>query len=229
MEITEFIKRELDGWGKFERIIFPLGILSIILISLYMHDSRIALVSAVCGLSYTILAGKGKISCYFFGLAGTLCYAYLAFKNHLFGNLFLYMLYYFPMQIIGIFKWKKHLKRDAQEIVKTALNKRDKIIYSTVAIVCTVVLYFILLSLNDQSPIIDAITSVFSVIGLILTVKRCVEQWYIWFVVNGLSTIMWIDAYLKGSNCFATILMWGGYFLLTIYFLYTWKKELGEN
>lgn len=226
MNILEFTKKELSGWGKIERIIFPLEILLIILISIYMKDNKVALVSAVCGISYTILAGKGKISCYLFGLAGTFCYSFISFKNALYGNLALYALYYFPMQVLGIFKWKKHLKSDIQEIEKAKLSKKERIIYSLIAVFGSVILSFVLWKLNDQNPIIDAITSVFSIIGLILTVKRCIEQWYIWFVVNGLSMIMWIQAYLNGSNCFATILMWATYFVLSIYFLHTWNKEM---
>lgn len=226
MKITEFIKKELSGWGKIERVVFPLEILLIIILSVLIGDSKIALVSAVCGISYSILAGKGKISCYIFGLSGTLCYAYLALKNNLFGNLALYVLYYFPMQIVGIFKWKKHLKKDSQEIVKTKLTNKERIFYTLISIVCSVILYVILLFLHDQSPIMDSVTAVLSVVGLILTVKRCIEQWYVWFIVNGLSTIMWINAYLHGSNCFATILMWATYFVLSIYFLITWKREL---
>lgn len=226
MKITEFIKKELSGWGKIERVVFPLEILLIIILSVLIGDSKIALVSAVCGISYSILAGKGKISCYIFGLSGTLCYAYLALKNNLFGNLALYALYYFPMQIVGIFKWKKHLKKDSQEIVKTKLTNKERIFYTLISIVCSVILSVILLFLHDQSPIMDSVTAVLSVVGLILTVKRCIEQWYVWFIVNGLSTIMWINAYLHGSNCFATILMWATYFVLSIYFLIAWKKEL---
>lgn len=226
MNIREFIKKELSGWGQVERILFPLGILLIILISIYMKDNKVALISAICGISYSILAGKGKISCYLFGLCGTLCYSFISFKNHLFGNLALYLMYYFPMQIFGIFKWKQHLKKDTQEIIKTKLSCKERWVYLFISVVFSLVMYFVLLKLNDQNPLIDSVTSVCSVIGLILTVKRCIEQWYVWFFVNGLSTVMWIEAYLNGSNCFATILMWATYFILSIYFLYTWKKEL---
>ena len=226
MKITEFIKKELNGWGKYERIVFPAEIFLIILLSIYMKDSKIALISAICGISYTILAGKGKISCYFFGLCGTLCYAYISLKNYLFGNLALYALYYFPMQIVGIFKWREHLKTDSQEIIKTKLSNKERCVYLSLTIILSVILYFILLYFNDKSPIIDSVTSVLSIAGLMLTVKRCIEQWYVWFVVNGLSTIMWIEAYLHGSNCFATIIMWATYFVLSIYFLHTWKKEV---
>lgn len=229
MKIIEFIKGELRGWGKYERIIFPLEILLIILISIYIGDNKIALISAICGISYTILAGKGKISCYIFGLTGTLCYAFLAFKNALFGNLILYMFFYFPMQIVGIFKWKKHLNKDSREIIKTKLSSPERLIYISSALILSFLTAIILKKIGDATPYIDAFTTIFSVAGLILTIKRCIEQWYIWIVVNGLSVIMWIEAYINGSNCFATVLMWATYFVLAIYFLYTWKKDLQNS
>lgn len=229
MALVDFICRELKGWGKVERVVFPLGILAIIILSFVMKDSKIALVSAICGVSYSILAGKGKISCYFFGLCGTLCYSYISLQNHLFGNLVLYMCYYLPMQVMGIFKWKQHLKKDCQEIEKTMLSKVERYMYFLGVVLLTFIVYIILYKMHDQSPIIDSVTSVLSVFGLILTVKRCIEQWYVWFVVNGLSVVMWVKAYLLGSNCFATILMWAIYFVLSIYFLHTWRKELKNN
>ena len=227
MKLVEFIKSELSGWGKYERIVFPLVIISIIIISVILNDSKIALLSAICGISYTILAGKGKISCYIFGLTGTMCYAWISWQNHLFGNLMLYILYYFPMQIIGIFKWKKHLNNKTGEIIKTSIN--NKTAYFLVTVIAAIVFAYILNLLHDANPVIDSITTTFSITGLIFTIKRAIEQWYLWAIVNALSVIMWVEAYFNGSNCFATILMWIIYFILAIYFLYNWKKELRKT
>lgn len=227
--IKEFVQKELSGWGRFERIIFPAGILLIIILSITVKDNPAAAVSAVFGISYTILAGKGKISCYFFGLAGTLCYSFIAFKNSLFGNLVLYMCYYFPMQIYGIFNWNKHLREDTKTVVKTRLTEKERIFYFFAAVILTVVCYAILVKIHDKNPLCDSITSVFSIFGLLFTVKRCIEQWYIWALVNGLSVIMWLQAYLNGFNCLATVLMWLTYFVLSFYFLSEWKKELTQS
>jgi nicotinamide mononucleotide transporter len=105
----------------------------------------------------------------------------------------------------------------------------ERISYLISAVVITAIVSQLLIGFGDATPYIDAITTVFSIVGLILTVKRCVEQWYVWFIVNGLSVIMWVEAYINGSNCFATILMWITYFILSIYFLHTWKKELKDS
>lgn len=226
MNIKNFIKNELKGWGKYERIIFPLEIILIICISFIIGDSKIALISAICGITYTIFAGKGKISCYAFGLTGTMCYAYIAFQNHLYGNLFLYMLYYFPMQILGIFKWKKHLKKENNEIIKTKLKNNERLIFFAVTFALSLAAALILKKTGGATPFMDAFTTVFSIAGLILTIKRCIEQWYVWMLVNGLSAVMWIEAYINGSNCLATVIMWVTYFILAFYFLYCWRKEV---
>ena len=97
MKLFEWIKEEFKNFGKYERFLFPLVILLIVVISIIIGDNKIALVSAICGISYTILAGKGKVSCYFIGIVGTFCYSYLSFINMFWGNLCLYLFYYLPM------------------------------------------------------------------------------------------------------------------------------------
>lgn len=229
MKIKNFLLREIKGFNLFEKIFFPLEIILIIAISFILNDSKIALISAICGISYTILAGKGKISCYFIGITGTFCYCYIAYKNGFWGNLALYGLYFFPMQIIGIFKWIKKLKKDTGEIIKTKLSKKERLLY-LIFMSLTSILFGYFLSINGgKSPYIDSITTIFSIAAQILTVKRCIEQWYLWFIVNLLTLLMWIIAYTNGSNCLATIIMWATYLFLSIYFLECWKKEINAN
>ncbi len=229
MKIVEFIQGELKGWGKTERFIFPPVILLILIISIYMKDEPAALISAICGIIATVTAGKGKISCYMFGMICNICYSYISFKNHFWGNLCLNMLYYFPMQFVGIAKWKDHIQKETQTVYKTSLGKTERIIYSLTAILLCIIGYFVLLKIHDSNPAIDSVTTILSVIAFILTVKRCIEQWYLWTIINALCVIMWIGAYINGSHCFATILMWSTYFILGLYFLHNWKKEIKNN
>ena len=226
MKIKEFLIRETKGFNLFEKVFFPFEILLIIAISIILNDDKIALISAIAGISYTILAGKGKISCYFIGLCGTFCYCYIAYKNGFYGNLALYGLYFFPMQVIGIFKWAKKLNKQTGEVIKTCLTKKERIMYFSLLSLATIIFGSILNSLGGKTPFIDSTTTLFSILGQILTVKRCIEQWYVWFVVNLLTLFMWIIAYMNGSNCLATIIMWATYVFLSLYFLKKWQKEI---
>lgn len=229
MKITEFIKKELQGWKNFEIIGLIIAFSIILVNAVILKDNPAAIINAICGILYTIIAGKGKISCYFFGLLGSSCYILLSFKNALWGNMLLYLCYYIPMQILGIFKWKQHLKKESKEIVKIKLNLKEQIIISIIGLIGCIITILILHYLNDKSPIIDGITTFLSILGMYLTVRRAIEQWIVWMVVNGLSFIMWLDLVLfSGTKAYSTVLMWGVYFILAIYFYIEWKKEIKE-
>lgn len=224
--LKEFIRLELSGWKKFEVIVL-LFIFSVIFVSsVILKDSVVAVISAVCGILYTVFAGKGKISCYFFGLCGSGCYAYLTFVNALYGNLLLYLFYYIPMEIIGIFKWKNNLHKKTNEVIKTCLPNKEKINLFIIIFVLCIIAVLLLDYLGDAQPVKDGITTVLSIAGMYLTVKRCIEQWIIWMVVNGLSLLMWVNAVMHGAKAYATVIMWAFYFAAAVYFYFVWKKEV---
>lgn len=228
MKITEFVKKELQGWKNYEIIGLFLIIVFILTSAFLLEDSKIAVCSAICGILYTIIAGKGKISCYFFGLLGSGCYIWLSFNNALWGNMLLYLCYYIPMQILGIFRWRKHLKAETNDIVKIRLKDSDRLKILFLGIFGSVITAFILAYLNDKSPIIDGITTFMSILGMYFTVKRAIEQWMVWMIVNGLSFLMWLNLFVHGAKTFSTVIMWGVYFILAIYFYVIWKKELSS-
>ena len=190
------------------------------------QDSAAALISAFCGISYTILAGKGIPACYLIGVVGSAFYSYLSFHNALWGNLILYAGYYIPMQILGFFQWNMHLKDDKQEIIKISLPAKESLILSGLGISISAIVILLLIHFGDKSPYIDGITTVFSILGMYLTVRRAIEQWIIWMIVNGLSLIMWLCIALNGEKVYSTVIMWTVYFILSIYFYFTWRKEI---
>lgn len=229
MSFKEFIKAELTGWRKVETIGLSVVFLIILVNAFVMKDSIVAVVSAICGILYSTIAGKGKVSCYFFGLMGTCCYSWLSFENALWGNLVLYMCYYFPMQVLGIFEWRKHLKSETKEIYKKRLSNSQRLKMSALAFLFCVFAVWLINLFKGSNPLFDGITTVLSVFGMYFTVKRCIEQWIAWVIVNGLSTLMWLNLVFQGTKAYATLIMWFVYFLLAIYFYIYWKKEISAK
>ena len=226
MRGNKFLQR-----NKLELFIFILIYVALFANAYIMKDSWIALVSAFCGITYTIFAGKGYPICYPIGVAGSGFYAYLSFFNHLWGNFILYACYYIPMQIFGFFQWNKNLKptqgnKSLKEITKTKLNNKQRLIYFLSALIISVILMFILAYFGDKNPIIDSVTTVFSILGMCFTVKRAIEQWIAWFIVNSLSLFMWLNIVLHGKNVYSTVVMWAVYTGLSVYFYVLWHKEV---
>ena len=226
MDLKDFVRKEISGWKRYEILAIIFVFCLILYNTINLHDSIIAFLSASFGILYTIFAGKGKISCYFFGLAGSVFYVSLSLLNHFWGNAVLYTAYYIPMQINGIFLWQKHLDKSSLIVQKTKLTFDKRIKFTVLGFLgCTVtctLLYF----LKDANPLIDGITTFLSIIGMYFTVKRCIEQWIIWVTVNGLSFLMWLDLVMHGAKVYSTLVMWGFYFILAIYFYFEWRKDI---
>ncbi len=214
------------AWKGIEKIGLVSIILFIIVHAVLRNDSIPAAISAVCGILYTFLAGKGLPKCYLFGVTGSCFYGLLAFQNALWGNLLLYVGYYIPMQILGYFRWNKNLHKDKSEIVKITLPKKELCTLILILCILSVAVFMILTHFNDAHPILDSITTVFSVGGMYLTVRRAIEQWVFWMGVNALSLAMWIDVALGGARVYSTIFMWATYLFLAIYFYILWHKEI---
>lgn len=217
------------SWKSSEQIGLASIILFIIIHAIVRDDSVIALISALCGITYTFLAGKGLPKCYLFGITGSGFYSFLAFQNTLWGNLLLYLCYYMPMQILGYFRWNKNLQESKKEIVKIKLPKKEFLLLILTLLCISTGVYYILLYFKDTNPILDSITTVFSIGGMYLTVRRAIEQWIFWMIVNTLSLAMWVKVAINGARVYSTIAMWAVYLILAIYFYREWKKELTAN
>lgn len=192
-------------------------------------QTAISIIYTISGILYTFVAGRGKVYCYLFGIIATCCYSYLAFQNHIFGNFLLNIGYYLPMQIIGIFEWKKHLKKDKQEIIKQNLTNKERFFLGSISVIVCIILASYLNYSKETTPLLDGITTVLSILGMYLTVKRCIEQWIIWIIVNSLTIIMWIKLSLKNTQTYSTIIVWTIYLILGIYFYIQWRKELTQE
>lgn len=225
--ISNFIQQELHGWKKREIAWMIFCTAAIIILSLRLKDNWLGILSALTGTWYALWAGKGKVSCYFFGMINSFSYGLISYQYQLFGEVMLNWGYYFPMMFVGLFFWRKHLNKK-QEIFKTKLNWQGRLILAA-ASAAGIILYALLLKfIGGRTPGLDSLSTVLSIAAMIMTVKRCVEQWFLWTVVNIASIIMWLRIYLTEGGAVASLLMWCIALANGIIFYIQWSKEV-EN
>ena len=201
-------------------------VLSTVFISLALGDNWFGTAAAVTGVLYTLWAGKGKMSCYFFGIFNSFAYGLISYRTTLYGEVMLNWGWYLPMMFVGLFCWRRHLKAEQQEIIKTRLTRPGRLITAAAVLGGTLLLGIGLQKMGDQAPYLDSFTTVLSVTAMILTVKRCVEQWMLWTLVNIASIYMWYKIYLTGSGSAAVLMMWLLSLANGIIFYIIWQKEV---
>lgn len=221
--IRKFIQGELKGWHWAEVAWLAFSVLLCVICSIVAGDSTIALIAAIAGTMYTMLAGKGKLSCYAFGVVNVLTYALISYGSRLYGEVMLNLFWYFPMMFVGAFLWSKHLSNN-QIIQKERLDARARFVAISMLFCGMVILArFVLIPMGDPQPMVDSFTTVAQVVAMALTVRRCIEQWILWCIVNAVSIFMWTRAAMVNGPD-VMIVMWSLWFINSIVFLVQWAK-----
>ena len=183
-----------------------------------LHSS-LALVAATTGMAYTMLAGRGKIVCYAFGLVNAPIYAYLSWRWGYYGDMAL-NLYYFVMMVPGLVCWRRNLLAEGSgEIVRTRLSGRERWIWSAAMAVAAAGLYVLLRTVGGSRPLCDSFTNVLSIAAMVLTVKRCIEQWVMWIAVDAIEIVMW---WHTGDASMAILAMWTLFLIDGCYLFRLW-------
>jgi len=225
------MKRYFKGWNLFEKI----WLLTFTLVNIYLffawQDSWIGLIASLTGMLCVVLTAKARISSFYWGLINILTYSYVAYKSAYYGDVMLNMLYFLPMTFIGIYFWKRNLKKNNKgEVAVKSLNWKNRFIWFGSAIIILIIYGLILKIIKGTLPFIDSATTVFSIIATIMLNKRLTEQWFFWIMVDVLSIIMWAYIFIKSQGDVSMLVMWSAFLVNALYGYYNWRKmEKNQN
>lgn len=222
----EKLKKSFSHWSNLDYAWLAVANLVLLALSIYFDDSLLSIVSALTGATSVIFISKQMPGAYYFGAINSVTYAIISFQNHIYGSAVLYACYYVPMQFVGLYLWTQAKKKSASNTVETkVLSTQQRCWIGCVSIVAIAILSFVLSSIGGNVAIIDATTTILSIIAVYLMTQQYLEQWYLWLIVNTASTILWAISLSQGTGNFATLFMWIIYVLNSIFGLYSWKKK----
>lgn len=219
-------------WSLFERIWFISFLVIIVSTTCYFSFTGtdygqvenillnwvISPISAITGILCVVLAAKGKISTWTYGIVNCVLYGYLAYRTGYYGDAILNIIYFLPTQFVGLLFWKKRLKRDSKVDVKMRkLTGRQGLLIAIVSFIIILGFGFCLHFVDNWftevmkrnvsiysyfehifgtkavlvGPILDASTEVTQILAQLLMVLAFAEQWIFWIVTNIITIIMW--------------------------------------
>lgn len=214
----------LKNWNAFELGWLILFSAIAIGLSVAGDDSLLNFSVFITGVFCVVLAAKGHLWTYIFGMYNTIAYAYVAHSNGLFGEMGLNLFFFLPMNIIGFLMWRRKMRGSIVE-----MRGMTPVALVGVAVLCV----FGILGLGwglaqiegQNTPYIDATTNVLSVIATFLMVWRFKEQWLLYIILNIFTVLMWSIRTAHGSpNGPVMILMWSAFLVNAVYGYYNWNR-----
>ncbi len=177
----------------------------------------IEILAVVFGVLYTVLMARNKISCWIYGIIGSLLSVYLFIEYaKLYAEAFLYVFYVFA----GWYGWKMWKKQtEVNEVNQQKISTHIKVV--SLGTLLSVLLYFGLSYFfkEAEKPLIDSFTTVFSFIATYLMAKKWIENWFYWFVIDAVSVYLY---YSRGLDVYAILMLF--YTGLVVYGYFKWKK-----
>ena len=219
------LKRDFFGWKKWQILWIVFANVMILGVSLYLGDTVIGILASLTGVTCVILCGMGKVSNYFFGTINVLLYAIVAWNAKYYGDVMLNLFYYFPTNMIGWVAWIKHMDKEKNEVYKKRMTWKQDVMLAFISVVGVLGYSYVLKLLGGNLPMVDSMSTVFSVIAQILMIKRFMEQWIIWIIVDIVSVIMWIAAFFNGGESIAVLIMWSVFLVNAVIMFVKWLKE----
>ena len=223
------MKKVAGGWNLFEIMWLVLFTSIAVGFTVISKDSFFGFTVFITGVLCVVLAAKGNLMSYVFGMYNTVCYAYLAYINGLFGEVMLNLLFFVPMNVIGFYMWKNN-RQENGKLVMRQMDLRGLLLVGGGCVMGCLLLGFGLSFIPGQnSPYIDATTTVLSIVATFLMVRRFKEQWLVYIVLNLFTVLLWTIRMLEGSEeGLLMIIMWSAYLVNAVYGYYIWNKGAKE-
>ena len=209
-------------WNLFEKSWLIIFTLINVAVLIYSKEGILGFTASVTGMLSVILVAKGKISNYYFGIINVVIYGFISYNSKYYGEAMLNILYFLPMQIIGFMMWRRNNVNidESKEVKAERMTAKEIILWSVLSGIAVIVYGIILKKLNNTLPMVDSFTTVLSVTAMILMVKRYIEQWIVWIMIDIVAIYMWL--FIKSD--YNITIMWTAYLVNAVYGLYNWTK-----
>lgn len=178
----------------------------------------IELIAVLTGVIYVILAALRSNWCWIFAIVSSGLFVFLCLEVQLYMESIL-QLFYVIMGIVGWYSWSSQTKKIADE--KTLLDQQNGTLEITrwplknhlINIGLTGSIALLLGYIFDQftaqqNPYVDAFITIFSLVTTILLIRKVLENWIYWAVIDIVSIYLY---YERGYSLSAVL-----YFLFAI-------------
>ena len=214
-----------DDWHMGERLWLVGATIVILTIAIIEKNSLLILIAALTGIWNDIFIAKGKIINFIFGVINNILYAYASFKSHVYGQGFLFLIYFLPMQFYSWFLWTKPENQHNTDVITRTLNGTQRLYLAIIIIVVTLIYGYILHRFGEPVAWTDALSTIISIIAMWLMARLFVEQWVCWIIINVVSVILWLKVVMaQGNNDITLLVMWLVFLINAIYGYIHWLK-----
>ena len=172
--------------------------------------------AVLIGTFYVVLIAKKNRWGWWFAMVSTSIFIYLTYHANLFIESWLQVFYFF-MAIYGWILWNK-TSSVARLIIRWPI-KYHLINIAASTLVVIVLDYFMNIYTDQESPYLDAFTTVFSLAATFMAAQRVLENWLYWIAIDAALIFLY-----AGRGFYLTGLHYLVYTIIATFAFFSWYK-----
>lgn len=189
----------------------------------YMANNWMDILGTVLGLLYLYLEIKENVWMWITGCIMPMIYIVVLYDRGIYADCAMEV-YYFLAGIYGFAYWLRGKSRKGGIVKITYTPRKHAICLAVCALALWGVLGVTLARLTDSTvPYTDGLSTALSVVALWMLSRKYIEQWWVWLVVDLISTGLYIYKGIYGRA-----LLYGIYSVMAIYGFMAWKRKMRQ-
>ena len=207
------------------------------LVTIWGYDlSYLECLTTIFGILNVYCLSKLKVSNYFWGILNVILSFFIFFQSQMYSDMVL-QIYYLIINIYGWWLWLHPGKSDADSNNQLKVST-NSILYNTITFAISCVAFVLLgiflknihvilpslFKIPSSYPFVDSFITTVSVVAMYFMAKKKIEHWYLWFVTDLTSMIIF---YIQGIK-FVSFEYFVFLFFAFIGYI-EWRKEMNHN
>ena len=188
---------------------------------------QIEFIAVTLSIIYAILASRENHNCWYFGILSVSIYIYLCLNALLYAETLLQIVYLF-LSFYGLYSWKKksfvNKSLENSKVLKLKISEWPLKKHFSYIVIFTLLSFSLGLLLNSftrsELPFIDAFTTSFSLLATYMTVKKVLENWLYWVVIDLTSVFLYHERDLH-----LTAFLYIIYTVIATFAYFNWKSK----
>lgn len=181
--------------------------------------------AVVCAIAYLLLAARERLSCWYFAFVSSALYIWIFQDVRLLMEALL-SVYYVVMAVVGWQQWRSGGRGAVRPIVSLRWPQHAALL--AVMVLLSLASGWWLRGNSDAAwPFLDSFTTWASVITTVLVVRKVLENWLYWLLIDSISLYLYLD-----RGLYLTALLFAGYLVIVVFGYLHWRglyrRQSGE-
>ena len=192
---------------------------------LFDRESYLTLASSLIGVTSLIFAAKGNPVSQVLMVMFSILYGIISYTFAYYGEMITYLGMTMPMAVLALISWLRNpFEGNRAEVKVNAISKKEVAFMWALAVVVTVVFYFILRAFHTANLLLSTLSVTTSFVAVYLTFRRSPYYALAYAANDAVLIMLWVMAALTEVRYISVVVCFIAFLVNDLYGFISWRR-----